>query len=64
MVDSGLPLGTGQGQVTMTGADDDYTVTATSESGNVFTITKVGGGAPSRTCTTGGEGGCPTGGNW
>ena len=64
VVDSGLPLGTGQGQVTMTGADDDYTVTATSESGNVFTITKVGGGAPSRTCTTGGEGGCPTGGNW
>jgi type IV pilus assembly protein PilA len=46
------------------GGNDDYVVTGTSAGGNTFTITKVNGGAPTRTCQTGGDGGCPTGGNW
>jgi type IV pilus assembly protein PilA len=63
--DSGLPLGTDDGQVTVTSDDlDDYVITAQSESGNVFRITKVDGGAPTRTCDTDGEGGCPSTGSW
>ena len=33
-------------------AADGYTVVSTSESGNTFTITKAGGGAPTRSCDT------------
>jgi type IV pilus assembly protein PilA len=61
-----LPAG-----VTVSGATDPtagnsggYAVQATSKSGNVFTITKNSNGSYSRSCTTGGEGGCPTGGSW
>ncbi|MGH2848809.1 MAG: type IV pilin protein [Thermoleophilaceae bacterium] len=65
VVDSGLPLGTGPGQVTVSGETiDDYVIEAESVSGQVFTITKVDGGAPTRTCTVGGNGGCPTSGSW
>jgi len=32
--------------------------------GNVFTITRDNTGKVTRTCTTGGKGGCPTGGVW
>jgi type IV pilus assembly protein PilA len=41
-----------------------YTVKSTSKSGNVFTIVKNTNGSYTRTCTTGGDGGCPTGGSW
>jgi type IV pilus assembly protein PilA len=62
---SGLPLGTGDGQVeTTVEAVDGYTVVGHSKSGNDFTITKTGGGAPTRSCTTKGEGGCPSSGVW
>jgi type IV pilus assembly protein PilA len=62
---SGLPLGAGKGQVTITAGDDDsYTVVAKSESDNVFTIAKGDDGQISRTCDTDGEGGCPSDGNW
>jgi type IV pilus assembly protein PilA len=65
VLDSGLPLGTGAGQVTVTSDDvDDYVIEAESDSGQTFTITKVNGGAPTRTCATGGEGGCPSSGSW
>jgi type IV pilus assembly protein PilA len=65
VVDSGLPLGTDDGQVTVTSeGEDDYVITAQSESGNEFVITKVDGGAPTRTCTEDGEGGCPSTGSW
>jgi type IV pilus assembly protein PilA len=66
VVDSGLPLGTGAGQVTVVSDDvDDYVIEAESEaSGHVFTITKVDGGAPTRTCVPTGEGGCPSNGSW
>jgi type IV pilus assembly protein PilA len=63
--DSGLPLGSADGQVETTAeAVDGYTVVGHSKSGNDFTIAKTGGGAPTRTCTTTGEGGCPSSGNW
>jgi type IV pilus assembly protein PilA len=62
---TGLALGTTQGSVNVTsGAADGYVVTGYSKSGNNFMITKTAGGAPTRTCTTAGQGGCKTGGSW
>jgi len=61
---SGIPLGAGDGQVTLSGlAVDGYTVVGHSKaSGHDFTIEKTGGGAPTRSCTPVDEGGCPSGG--
>jgi type IV pilus assembly protein PilA len=60
---TGLPLGTGTGQVSVTsGAANDYVITAKSKSNTNFVITKSGGGAPTRTCSPSG-GGC-NGGSW
>ncbi len=62
---TGLNYGSGQGQVEVTGqAVDGYTVTGHSKSGNNFLIVKAGGLAPTRSCTTTGQGSCPTSGNW
>src|SRR3954451_4228455 len=62
---TGLNLGTGQGQVSVTGADaSTYTIVAKSKSGNSFTITKRTDGTVSRTCSTAGSGSCLTGGTW
>jgi type IV pilus assembly protein PilA len=53
-----------------THALDNYSVTSTSQTGNVFTITKNADGTVDRTCDgSGGKGGkgefgCPTSGNW
>ena len=42
-----------------------YKIDATSKSGNVFTISKDGTtGVTTRSCTTKGEGACPSGGTW
>ncbi len=44
---------------------DTYTVTTSSpDTGNTFSIGRDGNGVVSYTCETGGEAGCPTGGNW
>ena len=43
---------------------DAYAVTAKSDTGNEFTITRNADGTTDRSCTTAGEGGCPTGGEW
>jgi type IV pilus assembly protein PilA len=62
---TGLTIGTSDGQVGVAGATaDDYVITGYSKSGNDFIITKTDGGAPVRTCTTQGQGACPTGGSW
>lgn len=62
---TGLDLGTGAGQVSVTAATTGtFTVTATSRSGNVFSIARNGGGGYTRTCTTAGDGGCKSGGTW
>ncbi len=65
--DSGVPMGSADGQAEVVDASsgtDDYVIVGHSKSGNDFTITKLNGTAPSRSCTTGGDGGCPTGGVW
>jgi type IV pilus assembly protein PilA len=62
---SGIPTGTANGQVNITGlSTDDFTVTGNSHSGNDFLITKTNNGAPVRSCDTDGEGGCPSNGSW
>jgi type IV pilus assembly protein PilA len=62
---TGLDYGTGAGQVSVTAsATSTFTVTATSQSGNAFAINRVASGGYTRTCTTAGDGGCKTGGNW
>jgi type IV pilus assembly protein PilA len=48
---------------TVAGNATGYVITSTSKSGNTFTITKSSG-AVTRTCSTGGKGACPSGGNW
>jgi type IV pilus assembly protein PilA len=48
------------------GAPDGYVITSTSDSKNTFTITKTGGGSPTRSCSTSGgtdKGACD-GGSW
>ncbi|HEX5922804.1 MAG TPA: type II secretion system protein [Baekduia sp.] len=46
------------------GAATSYNITATSKSTNKFTIAKSLGAPATRSCTTGGQGGCKTGGSW
>jgi type IV pilus assembly protein PilA len=41
-----------------------YTITATSKSGNSFSIAKASDGTVTRNCTTGGSGACPSAGTW
>ena len=52
--------------LTVTPAANAYTVKVKSAggSGNEFTIQRESTGLMKFTCTTGGTGGCPTGGNW
>ena len=64
--DSGIPLGTGGGQVNVTsGAADSYQVVGTSKSGNHFTITKTTGQfVKPYTCDTKAKAGCGSAGTW
>ena len=62
--DTGLSEQAAAGDLTTEVSTDGYTVTSTSESGNEFSVDKVGSGALERTCTTEGEGGCPDTGTW
>jgi type IV pilus assembly protein PilA len=62
---SGISTGTANGAVALTGlGSDGYTVIGNSESGNKFTISKSGGGAAIRRCTTTSKGACPSNGQW
>ena len=59
---TGLPIGTADGEVNIVAsAAMSYAITGYSKSGNDFVITKTAGGAPVRTCTTAGSGGCKSG---
>ena len=64
---TGLPIGTGAGEVSVAVASDtEYTVTAVSKSNGgarEFTIHHVNGAADERDCTPAG-GGCPSGLTW
>ena len=65
VTDSGLPLGSTTGQVTMSGlVSDGYTVTAVSDASHTFNIIKTAGGAPTRTCSPSGKGACSSTGTW
>jgi type IV pilus assembly protein PilA len=59
---TGLDIG---GAIIVTSAaPTSFNVTATSKSTNTFTIAKVLGAPPTRTCTTAGQGACKTGSVW
>ena len=60
-----VPTGVAQaGKVSLTALGASaYTITAQSKSGNRFVISKSGG-TVSRTCTTVGDGACPSNGSW
>jgi type IV pilus assembly protein PilA len=61
---SGLAVGGADGQVEITAASaTGYTVVGHSKSTNDFTINKAGA-TTTRTCTTAGDGACPSTGNW
>jgi len=62
--DVAVPLGTGRGQVEVTGTGDTYEIVAHSRSGNTFTIQKQQDQTIDRTCTVvvgGSAGGCDSG---
>jgi type IV pilus assembly protein PilA len=62
---SGLPLGTAEGEVTITAGDaTTYTIVAQSKSGGAFTIAKGADGKLTRTCSNDGKGGCDSEGKW
>jgi type IV pilus assembly protein PilA len=54
------------GTVTVTAdpSGKGYTIVSEASSGNKFNIIRSDEGKLSFTCTTGGKGGCPVGGNW
>ena len=45
-------------------ADNTYTVSVTSDTGNVFKISRDANSRTTLTCTTAGKAGCPTTGSW
>jgi type IV pilus assembly protein PilA len=61
---TGLAVGTGSGQVSVVAGTDVYTISASSKSGNHFTITKLTDGTVTRTCSTQGSGSCLSSGTW
>lgn len=52
------------GAVSVTATADTYTIVGYSRSDNQFAINKASDGTYSRTCSTGGNGGCKTGDVW
>jgi type IV pilus assembly protein PilA len=56
----GVPVGTGQGEVSITATADTYTITGHSKSGGTFSIKKIADGTTSRECS----GGSCSGGTW
>ena len=64
-IEPALASGVAAAGLAVTGNAQDYTLTVTqAKTGSTFTITKTAAGAVTRTCTTAGEKGCPTGGTW
>ena len=62
---SGITIGAGVGAASVSGlAVDGYTIVGHSKSANNFTITKSNGSTIARTCTSTGQGACPSGGTW
>jgi type IV pilus assembly protein PilA len=61
---TGLPIGSANGKVNAAVSGKGYIVTAQSNSGTKFLITKADDGSSTRTCDKPANGGCPTGGSW
>ena len=62
---TGLVVGTGAGEASITASNaNSYAVVGHSKSGNDFTIAKVNGAGPTRSCTTAGKGGCKSDSTW
>jgi type IV pilus assembly protein PilA len=61
---TGLAIGSGKGQVEISGNGNSYTITGHSKSDNNFLITKTNGAAPERDCTAKNVGACPSSGKW
>ena len=61
-VENSLPIGAPLALSNIT--DETYTVTVTSDTGINFSITRTAPGANLYECDSGGEGGCPDGGDW
>ena len=59
-----VPIGAGDGQVSVTATADTYSIVGHSKSGNDFTIAKDASGVTTRSCTTTSQGGCPSTGSW
>ena len=60
----GVTLGAADGQVSITATATTYEVEGHSKSTNDFKISTAADGTQSRTCTTTGQGGCPSDGKW
>ena len=61
---TGMPIGPGRGEVSVTEADrDTYLITSTSKTGSEFTVRRDATGRV-RACDPPGEGGCRTGSVW
>ena len=56
-------MGAGKGEVTLTLADQTYTVVGDSQSGGKLTIAKDANGKLTRTCDQKGDGACPSSGS-
>jgi type IV pilus assembly protein PilA len=57
---SAVTVPAGNGDTT----NKSYKISVTSQTGNVFSVTRHDNGTTDLSCTTGGTAGCPTGGNW
>ena len=61
-IDNNMPPGIGS--VAARGTTNTFTIVAQSRSGNFFTIEKNSSGTITRTCSSGGSGGCLGSGSW
>src|SRR5689334_12825223 len=62
---TGLTIGTGQGEVSITAATNTFTATATSKTNNTFSIAKAATGIYTRSCTRPNtDGGCKASLSW
>jgi type IV pilus assembly protein PilA len=61
-IDDAMPPGLGS--VAARGTTNTFTIVAQSQSGNFFTIRKLTSGTITRTCNSGGTGGCLSPGTW
>ena len=62
--DTGIPIGTGRGEVEATPSGNSYVLVAHSRSGNTFTVKKNADGTTTRSCSDAGTTAGCRGGSW